>query len=241
MARLTRHEILKEDKFLLAVETVRDFYLKRQKQIFLGIGVSAAAFLLIVGGIYFFALESQRAKDELSEALRIYHAPITPSGVPDTPSNSNEPTFKSAKEKQEKALAEFRKIIDRHSSAPVGKIARYYAGLCLQALNRTKEAIVMLEPLGREKSDYGALARLAMAEIYESSGELSKATELYRQLVDNNWSVTPRSFNMMHLAQLYEMQSKPGEATKLYQQLVRDFPGTQFANEADQKLKQATR
>lgn len=241
MARLTRHEILKEDKFLLAVDTVRDFYLKRQKQIFLGVGIAAAATLLIAGGIYYFALESQQAKDELSEALRIYHAPITPSGAPETPSNSNEPTFKSATERQEKALSDFRRIIDRHSSAPVGKIARYYAGLSLQGLNRTKEATAMLEPLSREKSDYGALARLALAQVYESSGELGKATELYRQMVDNNWPVTPRSFNMMHLAQLYEMQNKPGEATKMYQQVVRDFPGTQFANDADQKLKQALR
>ncbi len=241
MARLTRHEILKEDKFLLTVETVRDFYLKHQRQIFLGIGIATAVSLLIAGGIYYFALESQRAKDELSQALKIYHAPITPPGTPETPSNANEPTFKSASEKQEKALAEFRKIIDRHSSAPVGKIARYYAGLSLEALNRPKEAIAMLEPLSREKSDCGALARLALAQVYESSGELSKATDLYRQIVDNSWAVTPRSVNMMHLAQLYEMQNKPGEATKMYQQMVKDFPGTQFSNDADQKLKLVVR
>ena len=237
MARLTRHEILKEDKFLLAVETVRDFYFKHQKQIFLGVGIVTAVSLLIAGGIYYFAFESQQAKDELSLALKIYHSPITPPGTLEPPSSANEPTFKSASEKQEKALAEFRKIIDRHSSAPVGKIARYYAGLSLQALNRPKEAIAMLEPLSGEKSDCGALARLALAQVYESTGELGKATDLYKQIVENNWAVTPRSVNMMHLAQLYEMQNKPGEATKVYQRMVKDFPGTPFATDADKKLK----
>ena len=241
MARLTRHEILKEDKFLRTVEAVRDFYLKFQRQIFLATGIAAAASLLMAGGAYYFIHEAQQAKDELSQALKMYHAPVTPPGLPEASPNQNEPTFRSAKEKNEKSLAEFQKIIGRHSSGPVGKIARYYAGLCLQALNRAKEAIAILEPLSREKSDYGALACLALVQVYESSGDLVKAAETYRQIVESNSPVTPKSVNMIHLAQLYELQNKPGEATKMYQQVVKDFPGTQFSTEADQKLKQALR
>jgi tetratricopeptide (TPR) repeat protein len=240
LARLTRHEILKEDKFLVTVEKVRDYYLKHQKQILVGASIVVGVTLLVTGGIYFFAHQSQQAKDELSQALRIYHAPVTSAGVPEAPPSANEPSFKSAKEKYEKALAEFQKIGSRYSSHPVGKIARYYTGLSLLGLDRSQEAISALEPLSKEKSDYGALARLALAEVYESKGDLNKAAETYKQIVESNSVVTPRDVNMMHLAQLYESQNKAGEATKIYQQVVKDFPGTQFSTDAERKLKQAS-
>jgi tetratricopeptide (TPR) repeat protein len=241
LSRLTRHEILKEDKFLLTVEKVRDFYLKHQKQILVSAGIVVGVTLLVTGGVYFFAHQSQQAKDELSQALRIYHAPVISAGMPEAPSSANEPSFKSAKEKYDKALAEFQRISKSYSSHPVGKIACYYAGLLLLELDRSKEAITTLEPLSKEKSDYGALARLALAGVYESKGELNKAAETYRQIVESNSVVTPRDVNMMHLAQIYESLNKAGEATKIYQQVVKDFPGTQLSTEAELKLKQALR
>jgi TolA-binding protein len=40
------------------------------------------------------------------------------------------------------------------------------------------------------------------------------------------------------LAGLYEQQKKSTEAAKVYQQVIKDFPGTAYATEAEQKLKQ---
>ena len=76
MARLTRHEILKEDRFLLTVETVRDFFWRKRKQILLGIGAIALVTLLGMGWFYYSAHQNERAKDELSQALKIYHSPV---------------------------------------------------------------------------------------------------------------------------------------------------------------------
>jgi TolA-binding protein len=79
---------------------------------------------------------------------------------------------------------------------------------------------------------------VVLAEVYEKSGNLSRATETYQKIVDNGSPVAPKNVNMMHLAELYEQQNKKNEAAKIYQQVVKDFPGTSFFAEAEQKIKQ---
>ncbi len=241
MSRLTRHEILKEDHFLIAVETVRDFYLKNQKKIFLTLGIAAALVLLVGGGSYYIAHQGQKAKDELSQALRIYHAPVVAVGTEPSMNVTSDLTFKTDSEKYQKALTEFQKVSNNYGSHPVGKIAKYYTALSLQALGKINEAIAVLEPLSRENSDYGILGSVALAQIYEANGNLSKATEVYRQIVERNSPLAPKNVSLMHLAQLYEQQNKTSDATKIYQQVVKDFPNSSYSSEAEQKLKQASR
>jgi tetratricopeptide (TPR) repeat protein len=241
LSRLTRHEILKEDKFLTTLERARDFFLAKQKQLVIGLGAIALLFVLFLGSRYYFRQRDETAKDELSQALRIYHASVTSARPPSTPAGSPEPVFATSTEKFSKALAEFQKVSARHASYPAGKIARYYAGLSLRELNRTDEAIATLEPLSKEKSDFGALAQRGLATVYESTGNVAKAAEVYQQIVQNDTAVVPKSESLMHLAQLYEQQGKTAEAMKVYQQVIKDFAGTSYMGEAEQKLKQLTR
>lgn len=237
MSRLTRHEILKEDKFLLTVDSARDFVLAKRKQILMALGAAGVVFLAVLGGRYYFAQLDESAKDQLSAALRTYHGTVqgsAPSGTPGT----SEPVFATTTEKYEKALAEFQKIATQHASRPAGKIAKYYAGLSLRELKRTSDAAATLEALSKDPSDYGVLAQRALVSIYEDSGNLAKAAEFCQQLAQSKSAVVPKSETLMHLAQLYEQQNKKSEATKIYQQLVKDFPGTSTMTEAEQKLKQ---
>jgi tetratricopeptide (TPR) repeat protein len=238
LARLTRHEILKEDRFLLSVEKIRDFFLNRRKPILLGLGTIALVTLLGLGWSYNSARQNERAKDELSQALKIYHSPVVTATQGQGSASPKEPTFNNSAKKYEEALAEFQKVSHSYSSRPAGKIAKYYAGLCLMGLNRNNEAIAILEPLSKEKSDYGTLARVVLAEVYEKSGNLSRATETYQRIVDDGSPIAPKNASMMHLAGLYEQQNKKNEAAKIYQQVVKDFPGTPFFIEAEQKIKQ---
>lgn len=238
MSRLTRHEILKEDKFLTTLEAARDFFAAQRKGLLTALGVIGLLLLAVLGTRYYFAQQDEKAKDELSQALRIYHASVRAAA---SPASSSDPVFSSATEKFQKALGEFQKVSANHPSRPAGKIATYYAGLCLRELNRNNEAISHLEPLSREKSDYGALAQRALASVYESMGNLAKAAEIYQQLVQSGTTVVPRNESLMYLAGLYEQQNKPAEATKIYQQVIKDFPGTPYMSEAEQKLKLLTR
>jgi tetratricopeptide (TPR) repeat protein len=238
LARLTRHEILKEDRFLLTVETIRDFFLTRRKQILLGLGAIALVTFLGLGWSYNSAHQNEKAKDELSHALKIYHSPVVTTAQGQGSTSPNELTFNNSAKKYEEALAEFQKVSQSYSSRPAGKIAKYYAGLCLRGLNRNNEAIAILEPLSREKSDYGMLARVVLADVYEKSGNLNRATETYQKIVEDGSPIAPKNASLMHLAELYEQQNKKNEAAKIYQQVVKDFPGTPFFAEAEQKIKQ---
>lgn len=237
MSRLTRHDILKEDKFLLTVDSARDFFLAKQKQIILVVGAVAAVGLAVLGIRYYLAQQDESAKDQLSAALRIYHGTVLGS-APTAPAGTSEPVFATSAEKYEKALTEFQKLAAQHDSRPSGKIAKYYAGLSLRELNKTNEAIATLEALGKDSSDYGVLAQRALVSIYEGTGNLAKAAEVCQQLAQSKSAVVPKSDTLMQLAQLYERQNKKSEATKVYQQLVKDFPGTPTMTEAEQKLKQ---
>ena len=237
MSRLTRHDILKEDKFLLTVDSARDFFLSKQKQILMVLGVTAAVLLAVLGGRYYLAQQDESAKDQLSAALRIYHGTVLGS-APTGPAGSAEPVFATSTEKYEKALAELQKVAAQHPSRPAGKIAKYYAGLSLRELNKTSDAIATLEALSKDASDFGVLAQRALVSIYEGSGNLTKAAEVCQQLSQSKSAVVPKSETLMQLAQLYERQNKKSEATKIYQQLVKDFPGTSTMTEAEQKLKQ---
>jgi TolA-binding protein len=237
LSRLTRHDILKEDKFLLTVDSARDFFLAKQKQILMAVGAAGVVFLVVLGGRYYLAQQDEGAKDQLSVALKIYHGTVVGS-APTGPTGSSDPVFATTTEKYGKALAEFQKVAAQHPSRPSGKIAKYYAGLSLRELSKTNEAIATLDALTKDSSDYGVLAQRALVSIYESSGNLAKAAEVCQQLSQSKSVVVPKSETLMQLAQLYERQSKKSEATKVYQQLVKDFPGTSTMTEAEQKLKQ---
>lgn len=226
---------------MLALEKTRDFFFSKRKRILLGLASVGAGALLVVGAFYYLAQRNEQAKDEISQALRIYRASVNIEATGQTSSESSELSFKSAREKYEKALAEFQKVGAQHDSRPAGKIAKYYAALCLKELKRNKEAIALLEPLCKEKSDYGALALVASASVYEDSGDLAKATEIYKQIVQSSSPVAPKNINLMHLARLYEQQHKADEAVKVYQQVIKDYPGSSFLSEAEQRLKQIPR
>lgn len=241
MARLTRHEILKEDRFMLTLEEIRDLFLAKRRQILMGLGIGVLVALAVFGFYYYTAHENEKAKDQLSQALRIYEARVSAANQSQSAGSADEVSFKTAIEKYEKALAEFQKVTKDYPSRPAGKIARYYAGLCLNSLKRKSEAVTMLESLSKERSDYGALGQSALAAVYESSGDLAKSVEIYRQIVNSDSPVTPKNVSLMHLARLYEEQNKTTEAARTYQQVVKDFPESSFVTEAEQKLKQIAR
>lgn len=237
MSRLTRHDILKEDKFLLTMEGARDFLLAHKKPILMLGCIMLAVLLVGVGGYYYVTYSSQAAKNELGQALETFQAPV---GQPAETAGAIL-SFTTPQEKYQKALAEFQKVPQHTFSFGDGKIAEYYMGLCLMSLQRENEAVGHLEPLSREKSDLGALALVALAGIYESQGNLAKAIEMRQQVISADVAAAPKSQNLLQLAELYEQQNNPSEAIKTYQQLIKEYPDSPLVQKANQQIKQISR
>ncbi len=169
--------------------------------------------------------------------MTTYQAPVSQAGESASSSSTAPISFTTSTQKYEKALVELRGVIARHGARSAGKIAIYYAGLCLHHLDRNSEAILQLEPLSLEQTDFGALALAALGRIYEDSADIAKATEVYQQLVDRNALTTPGDTLAMHMALLYEQQDKNEEAAKIYEKVIQDFPTSPVSSEAELRLK----
>jgi len=240
LARLTRQEILKEDRFMLVVDRIRHFFIKHRIQLSWGLAFAGAGGLLAIAFFFYSAQQEEQSKDELAMALTTYHAPISQAAKSKTPGVDVRVTFATSARKYEQALVELREVITRYGTRSAGKIATYFAGLCLHQLDRNPEAIKQLKPLSRETSDFGALALAALARIYEDSLDLAKATDAYEQLVDRDALTTPGETTAMHLALLYERQDKNKEAVEIYEKIIKNFPDSSFSSQAEQRLKKIT-
>lgn len=234
MARLTRHEILKEDRFMMLVDETRHFFANNRSEILRGLSAAGVVAVLVAGYYYYSAQQEEQSKEELARALATYHATV---GETESSGSAAPVFFETPAQKYEKALSELQEIVSRHDSRAAGKIATYYSGLCLHQLDRSPEAVSLLEPLSREQSDFGALALAALGRIYEDTADLAKATEAYRQLVERNALTTPGETLAMKVALLYEQQNQQEQAAKMYEKVINDFPTSPASTEAEQRLR----
>lgn len=237
MARLTRQEILKEDRFMMVVDQFHHFFTNNRSEILRGLSAFGVVAVFTGGFFYYSAKQEAQSKEELAKALSTYHAPVRETGEAASANSPDPVSFATSTQKYEKALEELQAVISSHDTRSAGKIATYYAGLCLHQLDRSPEAISQLEPLSQEQTDFGALALAALGRIYEDSDDLAKATQVYEQLVGRNALTTPGEMLAMHMALLYEQQDKNEEAAKIYEKVIKDFPTSPVSSEAELRLK----
>ena len=234
LARLTRHEILKEDRFMILVDETRHFFANNRSEILRGLSAFAVVAVLVGGYYYYSAKQAEYSKQELARALATYHATV---GKTESSGSTAPVFFETPEQKYEKALTELQEVASRHSSRAAGKIATYYSGLSLHQLDRSSEAVSLLEPLSQEQSDFGALALAALGRIYEDTADLAQATEVYQQLVARNSLTTPGDSLAMKVALLYEQQNQQEQAAKMYEKVINDFPTSPASTEAEQRLR----
>ncbi|MDE2963153.1 MAG: hypothetical protein OXU26_04515, partial [Acidobacteriota bacterium] len=170
MARLTRHEILKEDRFMMLVDETRHFFANNRSEILRGLSAVGVVAALVAGYYYYTAKQEEQSKEDLARALATYHATV---GKTESSGLKAPVFFETSTRKYEQALSELQQVISRHDSRAAGKIATYYSGLCLHQLDRSSEAVSLLEPLSQEQSDFGALALAALGRIYEDTADLA--------------------------------------------------------------------
>jgi len=234
LARLTRHEILKEDRFMVLVESTRHFFASNRSEILRGLSAVGVVAVLVAGYYYYSATQEEQSKEALARALATYHATV---GQTESSGSAAPVFFETPTQKYEKALSELNEVVSQHQSRAAGKIATYYSGLCLHQLDRSPEAVSLLKPLSQEQSDFGALALAALGRIYEDTADLAKATEVYQQLVERNALTTPGETLAMKVALIYEQQNQKEQAAEMYQKVINDFPTSPASTEAEQRLR----
>ena len=167
------------------------------------------------------------------QAMQAYSGRIgSASGAAD----ASEPVYPNEAARAQDALQKFTIVADKYPHTNTGKLARYYAALCLEDLEHQNQAIEELKKIseGSDK-ELAAMAQYQMAIIYSRTGKPDDAVKIFRVLADKPGVIVSRPLVLLELARLLR-KSNPQEAASIYQQVKKEFPDTTVADEADRGL-----
>jgi len=224
---------LKKDEIRATLTHGAEALYSHQRQLWIYGGAALLVLLAVFGWRFYTQNQTTRASAVLADAMKTYQARIRAANEPAGP---DEITYVDEKNKYGDAAKKFADGASRYPRTRPGLVARYYAALSLEQLDRNDEAEKDLKAL-ESSSDEGmvALARFKLAQIYDKTGKGPQAVQLYQQLADKPGLLVPKPVVLLALADHYS-STDPGQAAKLYKQVKDEFPDTQAAQEADQRL-----
>jgi TolA-binding protein len=229
---LSRKE-LKKDEVRETLSHGAQAVFAHQHQIWVYGGIALLVALAVLGWRFYTQRQTAKGTAALADAMKVYQARIRTAADPAQP---DEITYVDEKNKYGDAVKKFIDVANRYSRTRPGQLARYYAALSLEKLNRFGEAendLKALESSGDES--LSALARFKLAQVYDEDGKGSQAVQLYQQLSNKPTLFVPKPVVLLALADHYS-GSDPTQAAKLYKQVKDEFPDTQAAQQADERL-----
>ncbi|MFI5093588.1 MAG: tol-pal system YbgF family protein [Candidatus Acidiferrales bacterium] len=233
MAEHISRKELKQDKIHDAIE-------HGAEAVFSHTTLLAAAILVVVivavsyaGWRFYTDRKTLQASAALDVAMKAYSARI---GTAPDPSDPGEALYPTDQARAEDASKKFSAVAEKYPSTNPGRLARYYAALCYEDLDRQNQALEELKKIssGKDK-ELVAMAQYQIGVIYERTGKPAEAAKVFRNLADHSSVFVPRPLALLELAEVLR-QSDPKEAAKVYEQLKKEFPNTAVSDEADRGL-----
>ena len=176
---------------------------------------------------------ARAAEEELSAALKTFHAPVA--GEPGAETEGPAKVFATAAERYRQAAQELAEVHRKYGSQPAGRRARYYEGLSRLELGQYDEAQKALSEVAAARSDKEltpSLARLQLADLEQRRGRTDEALKLYQQMADDTSLALPRDHVLMALSSALEQARRLPEAREAYRRLADEFPDSPYASEA---------
>jgi predicted negative regulator of RcsB-dependent stress response len=174
--------------------------------------------------------ETVKASAAFDSAMKVFQSPV---GTPPTP---GEVSYTNDNQKFTAAAQQFSDVASKYPRTHPGQLARYYAALSFEKLDKTADAKKWLQEVTNSNDEeVAALAQLELASIDDRTGQDDEAVKLYRALIAKPSVLVPKPVAMMALAQHYS-QKNPSEAAKLYEQIKSEYPDSPIAEQADQAL-----
>jgi predicted negative regulator of RcsB-dependent stress response len=192
------------------------------------------AAVVVAVGVYGWRMYAQRqtakAFAAFDDAMKVFQAPV---GAPAAP---GEVTYADASKKFADAQQKFSAVASKYPRTRAGELARYYAALSFEKLDKNAQARESLQGLANGgDEDVAAMARFELAGLDDRMGQGDDAAKLYQQLIAKPSLLVPKPIVMLALAQHYS-EKNPSEAAKLYGQIKSEYPDTPIAEQADQAL-----
>jgi predicted negative regulator of RcsB-dependent stress response len=211
--RITRKD-LKHDKFAEEVTHTVE-YVGHHRKDMVKYGVIVLVVLVLGIGTWMYrtrtAAERQSA---LTQAMRVQGAAIGP--------NSGNPlilTFPTQAEKDQATIKAFSEFIAKYSSSDEAYTARYYMGVIAADAGKMADAEKSFQEVAKSgPSALASLAKLALAQIYQSESKTADAEKLLRGLMENPTAVVSKEQATISLARLLA-PTNAAEARKLLEPL----------------------
>jgi tetratricopeptide (TPR) repeat protein len=214
----TRHA-LKQDKLVEATVTGVDWFKENRDRALRMLVPAVVVLAAIVVGLVIYNQRSAAASLAFGQAMDLYNTPLAQPGQPPVPGAA---TFSTVAERAKAANQQFVDVTKRYGSLPAGTKARYFAGLTFMEMGQNGNAESALKEVADgHNSDMGALAKVALASLYQQTGRTSEAVVLYQQLIAKPTSTVPANAAQLQLAALYQI-TNPAQAKRIYAQLKND-------------------
>lgn len=224
---------LKQDKFVNVTTSGLEWIGENRSHVIAwSTGVLLAAAIVVTCGVVYQKRETA-ANQMLGQAMDIYDTPLTQPNVPVEP---GEKTYATAADRAKAAYPLFHQAADQYGWFAAGQMARYFAGVTELDLGQKAAAEADLEKATHAgDKDLAALAKIALANLYEQTGRNSQAVTLFQDVIAHPTTTVPKPEAQLQLAQLYET-TQPEEARRLYAVIKDQDKTTAAAQIAQQKL-----
>jgi predicted negative regulator of RcsB-dependent stress response len=177
--------------------------------------------------------QTASASAEFDAAMKAYAGHI---GSSPDPAEAGEPTYADETTRSNDALHKFTLVADKYPGTNPGRLARYYAALCLEDLDKENQALEELKKIsnGSDK-ELASMAQYQTAVLYSRTGKADEAAKIYRALADKPSVFVTRPVVLLELAGVLR-QSNPKEAASVYQQVKKEYPESAISEDADRGL-----
>ena len=224
---------LKQDKIKETIEHGAEAVISHGQFTLIVVILVLAVALGYGGWRFYIDRQTVEASTAFDTAMKAYQGRIA--SAPD-PAEPNEPYYRDEPARVQDASQKFTKVADKYPSTNPGRLARYYAALCLEDLERHNQALEELKKIsGGHDKELAAMAQYQMALISARTGKTDDAIKGFRALADKQSALVPRPLVLLELAGLLRA-SNPKEAASIYQQIKKEFPDTAIADQADRGL-----
>ena len=224
---------LKQDKIKETIEHGAEAVISHGQFTLIVVIVILAVVLGYGGWHLYIDRQTVAASADFDAAMKAYQGRIA--SAPD-PAEPNEPFYPDESARAQDAMQKFTKVADKYPSTNPAKLARYYAALCLEDLERHNQALEELKKIsGGSDKELAAMAQYQTAIIYSRTGKTDDAVKTLRALADRGSALVPRPMVLLELAGILRT-SNPKEAASIYQQIKKEFPDTAIADQADRGL-----
>ena len=228
---------LKQDKFITTTSHGLEWASENRKSVITTTALLLAVILVLVLSVVVYNSRSNAASVAFGDAMQTYQTPIAAPGQPIPPGVK---TYDSAVARAKAANAMFLSVADKYGMTPDGKVARYFAGLTYVEAGENQQAEDTLKKVaGGWNSDLSGLAKLALADLYRTTGRDPQAIDLYNDLAKKGTTTVPPGLAKLQLASLYTAEGKTAEARDIYAKLKDSDPKGAAGALAAEKLNPA--